>query len=203
MLERSRAEDILRQSEALMEGHFILTSGRHSQQYMQCAKILQYPAFAEELAAGLAEMYADEAVEVVIGPATGGIILAYEVARQLKARNLFAERADGKMTLRRGFYLPPAARVLVVEDVITTGGTVHEVIDLVAQLGGQVIGVAVLVDRSMGVADFGVPYKAAYTVDFHLDGAKSWHPDECPLCREGLLPPVKPGSRGLAQVVKP
>lgn len=194
MTDKNRVEEILRESEVLLEGHFILTSGRHSAQYMQCAKILQYPQYAEELAKGLAENFAGDTVDVVIGPATGGIILAYEVARQLKARNLFAEREEGKMKLRRGFYLPPESRVLVVEDVITTGGTVQEVIDLARALNGTVIGVAVLVDRSMGVVDFGVPCYSAYA-----SSVISWNPDECPLCREGAIPPVKPGSRGMAK----
>jgi orotate phosphoribosyltransferase len=194
MLTRDRIEEILKQSEVLMEGHFIYTSGRHGSQYMQCAKILQYPQYAEELACHLVEQYEGINVDVVIGPATGGIILAYEMARQLNARNLFAEREEGKMALRRGFYLPPDAKVLVAEDVVTTGGTVQEVIDLVNDWGGCVVGVAILVNRSMGVVDFGVPLKAAYTVD-HREGFRTWTPEECPLCKEGKLPAVKPGSR--------
>ncbi|MDR1665199.1 MAG: orotate phosphoribosyltransferase [Clostridiales bacterium] len=191
-MEAERVAFILKETEALLEGHFILTSGRHSNQYMQCAKILQYPEYAEEMGKGIADLYADENIDVVIGPATGGIILAYEVARLLKARNLFAEREAGKMVLRRGFTLPKDARVLVVEDVITTGGTVQEVIDLVNSLNGHVVGVAVLVDRGMGVVDFGVPHKSLYT-----SKVISWSPDECPLCKEGKTPAVKPGSRGL------
>ena len=191
-MDPSRVEQILIQSEAMLEGHFIFTSGRHGNRYMQCAKILQYPEFTVELARGVAEMYADEKIEVVIGPATGAIILAYEVAKQLKAKNLFAEREEGRMTLRRGFNLKRGSRVLVVEDVITTGGTVQEVVDLAHSLGAVVAGAAVLVDRSMGVVDFGVPHKSLMKTEL-----VSWSTDDCPLCREGLIPAVKPGSHGM------
>jgi orotate phosphoribosyltransferase len=190
MNERNRVEEILRKSEVLMDGHFLLTSGRHSDKYMQCARLLQYPWYAEELVKGLAESFKDANIDAVIGPATGGIILAYEMARQLNVKNLFAEREEGKMTLRRGFTLPADARVLVIEDVITTGGTVQEVIDLVREHNCTVAGVAVLVDRSMGRISFGVPLTAAYTAD-----VVTWAADECPLCKEGNLPAVKPGSR--------
>jgi orotate phosphoribosyltransferase len=191
MIERNRVEEIFRKSEVLLEGHFLLTSGRHSDRYMQCAKLLQYPWYAEELVKSLAEAYKDTGIDAVIGPATGGIILAYEMARQLNVKNLFAEREEGKMTLRRGFTLPADARVLVIEDVITTGGTVQEVIDLVNNLGCTVAGVAVLADRSMGRVTFGdIPITAAYTAD-----VVTWAADECPLCKEGKLPAVKPGSR--------
>jgi orotate phosphoribosyltransferase len=190
MIERNRVEEILRKSEVLMDGHFLLTSGRHSDKYMQCARLLQYPWYAEELVKALAESFKDANIDAVIGPATGGIILAYEMARQLNVKNLFAEREEGKMTLRRGFTLPTDARVLVIEDVITTGGTVQEVIDLVREHNCTVAGVAVLVDRSMGRISFGVPLTAAYTAD-----VVTWAADECPLCREGKMPAVKPGSR--------
>ena len=206
-MDKERVLEILRASEVLMEGHFLLTSGRHSNRYMQCARILQYPEYTEEICEEMANLFRDENIDVVIGPATGGIIPAYEVARMLKARNLFTERENGKMVLRRGFYLPAGSRVLVIEDVITTGGTVQEVVDLATALGGQVVGVAVIVDRSMGVVSFGVPHKAVYTVDQPMPCAKSgmmrhdkanmvsWSPEECPLCREGKIPAVKPGSR--------
>ncbi|MDR1754655.1 MAG: orotate phosphoribosyltransferase, partial [Eubacterium sp.] len=115
MIERNRVEEILRKSEVLMDGHFLLTSGRHSDKYMQCARLLQYPWYAEELVKALAESFKDAEIDAVIGPATGGIILAYEMARQLNVKNLFAEREEGKMTLRRGFTLPTDARVLVIE----------------------------------------------------------------------------------------
>lgn len=187
-----RAEEILKESGALLTGHFLLTSGRHSDQYMQCAKVLQYPDFSEELARVLAEEFAGDKVDIVIGPATGGIIIAYELARQLKAKNLFSERENGVMTLRRGFTIDPGARVLVAEDVITTGGSVKEVIEIVKQLGGEVVGAAVLVDRSMGQIDFGVKLAAAYTAN-----VISYDAGDCPLCKAGAEKPVKPGSRSV------
>src|SRR5665647_1723279 len=126
MLTKEQATEIFLESGALMEGHFKLTSGRHSNRYMQCAQVLQYPNFTEQLAAHIADKYADADIEVVIGPAMGGIIVAYEVARQLKVPGIFCERENGKMALRRGFRLYPGQRVLVVEDVVTTGGSVVE-----------------------------------------------------------------------------
>ncbi len=190
MLNKERVIEIFKETEVLLEGHFLLTSGRHSNQYMQCAKILQYPNYAEEIAKGLAEEFKDDQIDIVVGPAMGGIIIAYELARQLNCKNLFAEREDGKMTLRRGFTIPEGARVLVAEDVITTGGSVKEVIDIVKEQGGELAGVAVLVDRSNGNIDFGTKLRAALTVD-----VVSYEAEECPLCREGKLPLVKPGSR--------
>jgi orotate phosphoribosyltransferase len=187
-------ESILIETQTLMEGHFILASGRHSARYMQCARILQYPWHAERMCGEIiAQFNADGgfAVDAVLCPATGGIIVAYELSRQLGVMNLFAEREEGKMKLRRGFALPNNARVLVAEDVVTTGGTVQEVIELAEAHGAQVVGVAVLVDRSMGAVSFGVPLKAAYTAD-----VVSWDAADCPLCREGKIPAEKPGSRG-------
>ncbi|MBM7614296.1 orotate phosphoribosyltransferase [Alkaliphilus hydrothermalis] len=192
MLKRERVLEILKDSEVLLEGHFLLTSGRHSNQYMQCARILQYPWYTEEIAKGLAEEFADDNIDIVVGPAMGGIIIAYEMARQLKAKNIFAERENGKMALRRGFAIPKGARVLVAEDVITTGGSVKEVIEIVEEQGGIVAGVAVLVDRSNGTTDFGAKLRAALTTE-----VISYEADECPLCKELNTPPVKPGSRGM------
>lgn len=190
MLEKDKAIEIFTQSGALMEGHFRLTSGRHSNQYMQCAQVLQYPQYTEQLCRHLADKFEDEKVEVVIGPAMGGIIVSYEVARQLKVPGIFCERQDGEMTLRRGFEIKPGQRVLVVEDVVTTGGSVDEVIKIVREAGGVVAGVGVLVDRSNGKVDFGVRKEAVLTMDI-----KSWEAQECPLCAEGKIPVVKPGSR--------
>ena len=190
MLNKERVIEILKETDVLQEGHFLLTSGRHSNQYMQCAKILQYPNYAGEIAKGLAEEFINDQIDVVIGPAMGGIIIAYELARQLNTKNLFAEREKGIMTLRRGFTIPKGARVLIAEDVITTGGSVFEVIDLVKEQGGKVAGVAVLVDRSNGKIDFGTKLRAALAVD-----VISYEATQCPICREGKLPLVKPGSR--------
>jgi len=192
MLTRERVEEVLSDAGVLLNGHFLLTSGRHSNQYMQCAKILQYPWYATELVGDLAETFKNDAVDVVIAPAMGGVIIGYELARQLGVKNLFAERENGVMAIRRGFSLPAGARVLVVEDVTTTGGTVFEVIELVKSFGAEVIGVALLVDRSNGTVDFGVKQKAVYTAD-----VQSWEADDCPLCKAGASAPVKPGSRKL------
>jgi len=190
MLSNPEAIDIFTRSGALMEGHFKLTSGRHSNRYMQCAQVLQYPQYTEQLAAHIAEKYADDKIDMVIGPAMGGIIVAYEVARQLKVPGIFCERENGQMALRRGFTIAPGSRLLVVEDVVTTGGSVNEVIEIVRAAGGEVAGVAVLVDRSAGKVDFGVRKGSGLSRDI-----ESWLPDECPLCRDGQGEAIKPGSR--------
>ncbi|QUH25640.1 orotate phosphoribosyltransferase [Serpentinicella alkaliphila] len=190
MLNKERVIEIFEKSEVLLHGHFLLTSGRHSNQYMQCAQLLQYPEYAEEISKGLADNFRDDNIDIVIGPAMGGIIISYELARQLKVKNLFAERENGKMALRRGFFIPEGARVLVAEDVITTGGSVREVMDIVKEQGGEVVGVAVLVDRSNGTIDFGTKLAAALTTE-----VISYDPEGCPLCKEGKQPAIKPGSR--------
>lgn len=190
MLTHEEAVKIFTQAGALLNGHFILTSGRHSNQYMQCALVLQYPDYTEKLALHLAEKFRDENVDLVIGPAMGGIIVAYEVARQLGVPGIFTERKDGVMQLRRGFEIKPGQKVLVVEDVVTTGGSVREVIEVVEKMGGVVAGVGVLVDRSGGSIDFGVRKEAVLTM--HIE---SWESDNCPLCQAGEMPAVKPGSR--------
>lgn len=190
MLTKEQATQIFLKSGALLNGHFTLTSGRHSNQYMQCAQVLKYPNYTEQLAGHIAEYFAKDNIELVVGPAMGGIIVAYEVARQLKVPGIFTERQDSTMTLRRNFEIKPNTRVLVVEDVVTTGGSVKEVIDVVKESGGIVAGVGVLVDRSNGSVDFGVKQVAVLTMN-----VESWEPEECPLCKEGKMPAVKPGSR--------
>jgi orotate phosphoribosyltransferase len=190
MLNKEEATQLFLDSGALMEGHFKLTSGRHSNRYMQCAQVLQYPQYTEKLAAHIAEKFASEKIDWVIGPAMGGIIVSYEVARQLKVPSIFCERQDGKMELRRGFKLEAGDKVLVVEDVVTTGGSVVEVMDVVRQFGAEVVGVAVLVDRSAGNVDFGVRTEAVLSMDI-----ESWEGSDCPLCKEGRGEAIKPGSR--------
>jgi len=190
MTNKDRIEQIFATTGALLEGHFLLSSGRHSNRYVQCASVLQYPCYTDELAEELASRFRDDKVEVVIGPAMGGIIVAYEVARKLGVKGMFCERENGKMKLRRGFTVAPGQRVLVVEDVITTGGSVREVMDVVREQGGEVIGVAALVDRSGGKVDFGVKTEAALVVDI-----ETYEPDNCPLCKAGQIQLVKPGSR--------
>lgn len=181
--------DIFRKSEALLEGHFLLTSGKHSAQYMQCAQVLQYPDRAAILAEGLARQFREQEIQTVIGPAMGGIIVAHEVAKALGVRALFTERENGIMRLRRGFTLSPGERVLVVEDVVTTGGSVQEVLAVVREFGAIPVGVGVLVDRSGGKVDFGTPMASIVQLNIEAYEAK-----ECPLCAQGI-PVVKPGSR--------
>ena len=190
MLSREEALKIFVDSGALLNGHFILTSGRHSNQYMQCAQVLKYPWHTEALARHLADEFKDDGIDIVIGPAIGGIIVSYEVGRQLQVPTIFAERENGLMTLRRGFELHPNQRVLVVEDVITTGGSVREVMELVDEHDAEVAGVAILVDRSNGSFEFGVKQRQVLTIEI-----ESWDSAECPMCKEGRIPPVKPGSR--------
>lgn len=190
MLTKEEIIDIFEDSEALQNGHFRLTSGRHSNQYMQCAQVLKYPEYTEVLCEHMAESFVDDDVELVVGPAMGGVTLSYEMARQLGTASIFTERVDNKMVLRRNFYIPEGTRVLVTEDVTTTGGSVVEVVELVRAAGGVVVGTAVLVDRSGGKLDLGVDKQvSALTVD-----VVSYDPDECPLCKEGI-PIEKPGSR--------
>lgn len=191
MITQQRVMEILKEAGVLLEGHFRLTSGRHSNKYLQCAKIFRNTKYSEELCAALAEQYRGDGVQVVIGPAMGAVQMAYEVSRHLQCENFFTERdEEGKMTLRRGFAVNPGEKVLVVEDVVTTGGSVREVIDLVQAAGGVVVGVGSIVDRTGGKIDFGVPFKAVVSV-----AVESWEPEECPLCKAGAPAPIKPGSR--------
>lgn len=191
MLTQKKVKEILEKTEALLTGHFLLTSGKHSDKYVQCAKLFRHPDISAEISKDLAEKYEGYDIDTVIGPAIGGIILSYEVARQLGAMALFAERENGKMSLRRGFEIKPGSRVLVVEDVITTGGSVKEVIDLVSNAGGVVAGVACVIDRSNGRAMFDVPFKS--TTKINID---TFEPEDCPLCKSGSAA-IKPGSRKL------
>lgn len=191
MITQERVMKILKEAGVLLEGHFRLTSGRHSNKYLQCAKIFRNTKYSEELCAALAEQFKNDKVQIVIGPAMGAVQMAYEVSRPLHCENFFTERdEEGKMALRRGFAVNPGDRVLVVEDVVTTGGSVREVIDLVKAAGGVVVGVGSIVDRTGGKIDFGVPFKAVISVD-----VESWEPENCPLCKAGAPAPVKPGSR--------
>jgi orotate phosphoribosyltransferase len=182
--------DAFKRTGGILKGHFILTSGRHSDTYMQCAKLFVEPAESEALCKALAEKLEKYNADLVISPAVGGIIMGYEVARQLKIRNIFAERENGKMTLRRGFSLNKE-RVVVVEDVVTTGGSVKEVIALAREAGCTVVAAASLVDRTGGNITFDCPFETLLPVE-----VISYEPENCPLCKAGS-PAVKPGSRGL------
>jgi orotate phosphoribosyltransferase len=179
---------ILKDSGALLEGHFILTSGLHSPHYIEKFRVLEQPAYTEKLCALIAEKYKNENISVVIGPMTGGIILAYETGKQLGTRAIFTERIDGKMLLRRGFKLSPEDRVLVVEDIITTGGSIQEVIEVVKQNGASIVGLSCLVDRSGGKAKFDVPFNPLLVMD-----VVTYKPEDCLLCKSGSKA-IKPGS---------
>jgi orotate phosphoribosyltransferase len=194
MLDRHAVLEMFRTSGALLEGHFQLTSGLHGNQYFQCAKVLQFPEYAEALCGDIAEAFRAVTVDAVIAPAIGGIVVAQEVGRQLRARTMFAERKEGRMELRRGFALKAGERVLVCEDVVTTGGSVQEVIDIVLQLGGKLAGVGFIVDRSNGRVRFAMEGGAKQHPVLTMD-VVAFKPEECPLCAQGSKP-VKPGSRG-------
>jgi orotate phosphoribosyltransferase len=190
MITSERVLEILKEAGVLLEGHFLLTSGRHSNKYLQCARIFRQTRYSEELCKALAGHFAGEKIDVVIGPAMGAVQMAYEVSRHIGCENFFAERENGKMTLRRGFTITPGMQVLIVEDVVTTGGSVKEVIEIVKEQGGIVVGVGSIVDRTGGEINFGVPFEAVISMK-----VESWEADSCPICKEGRLPLVKPGSR--------
>jgi orotate phosphoribosyltransferase len=188
-LTRDALLDLFRRSGALLEGHFRLSSGLHSPGYLQCALVLQEPHDAETLGRGLAERTRDMRPTVVLSPALGGVVIGQEVGRALGVRAIFAERQEGTLTLRRGFALSDTDRVLVVEDVLTTGGSTRETIQVARAAGAQVVGAGAIVDRSGGRARFDVPMAALFEI-----ALPTYDPDTCPLCAEGL-PIVKPGSR--------
>ncbi len=180
---------IFQQTGALLEGHFQLTSGLHSPRYLQCALVLQHPQHAEWIGQVIGSRFPDEPVSAVVAPATGGIIVAHETARALAARALFTERESGVMTFRRGFRIEPGELVLVVEDVVTTGGSTRETIDAVRSAGGLVVAAGSVVDRSGGAVDLGIRREALLTLE-----VPAYEPEQCPLCGRGI-PAVKPGSR--------
>jgi len=191
-----KTEEIMKKFEeagAIQKGHFKLTSGVHSDTYIQCAQIMQHPGFMHNLCSELGRKFRGDDIDVIVGPAIGGIIMAHVMARVLGpwVRAIFTERENGKMTLRRSFEIKEGEKVLVVEDVTTTGSSVREVIDIVKSRQGKVVGVGVLIDRSGGEVDFGIKTEKLLTVDI-----KTYLPEECPLCKKGI-PAVKPGSREL------
>lgn len=184
-------KDLLIKTNAIMEGHFLLTSGLHSPHYVEKFNVLQHPAYTEKLCQAMAEKFMDQNIQTVVGPVTGGILLAHETGKALGTRAIFTERENGKMTFRRGFSLQPGERVLIVEDIVTTGGSIKEVIDVVKAQGGIPVAVSMLVDRSGGKASFGdVPCTAL----LHLN-VETYKPEECPLCKQGI-PMTKRGRTG-------
>ncbi|MEA3454774.1 MAG: orotate phosphoribosyltransferase [Candidatus Caldatribacteriota bacterium] len=191
-----KTEEVMKKFEeagAIQKGHFKLTSGVHSDTYIQCAQIMQHPEFMHNLCSELGKKFRGDDIDVIVGPAIGGIIMAHVMARVLGpwVRAIFTERENGKMTLRRSFEIKEGEKVLVVEDVTTTGSSVREVIDIVKLRKGKVVGVGVLIDRSGGEVDFGIKTEKLLTVDI-----KTYLPEECPLCKKGI-PVIKPGSREL------
>ncbi len=183
---------IFKGENALLEGHFLLSSGLHSPNYLQCALLLQKPPIAKTLCDGLAKKLGKLKIETVIGPALGGILVSYEMARSLKVRSIFAERVDGVLTLRRGFHLKKNEKVLIVEDVVTTGKSTYEVIEIVRECGAKPVAVASIVDRSDGVAIFQEPFFSLLNINI-----KTYRPEVCPMCKEKKIPLTKPGSRGI------
>lgn len=185
--------DVFKKTGALLEGHFKLTSGRHSNTYFQCAKVLQYPEHLTTICKRIADNFADKNVETVISPAIGGIVVGTEVGRQLGVKTIFAERKDGGMMIRRGFRLEPKERVLVIEDVITTGGSVAEVIELIKLSGATLVGVGSVVDRSNGRVKLADDHFSVLSME-----VVSYTPEDCPLCKEGVTIDA-PGSRANKQ----
>jgi orotate phosphoribosyltransferase len=188
---RDELLDLFRRSGALLDGHFRLTSGLHSSGYLQCALVLQHPAHAEVLGRAIADRTRSLRPTAVLSPALGGVVIGHEVGRALGVRALFAERQDGELMLRRGFVIAENDRVVVVEDVLTTGGSTRETMRVARASGGQVVGAASIVNRSGGQAEFDVPFASLLDIDL-----PTYEPDKCPLCAQGL-PVVKPGSRPL------
>ncbi len=188
-LPKQQILEIFKETHALLEGHFLLSSGLHSPQYFQCAKVLQYPKYLHLFSGEIAKHFQYSEIEVVISPAIGGIVVATEVGRLLEARTMFTERENGVMSLRRGFELKKGERVLVVEDVVTTGGSVEEVISIVKNAGAILSGVGYIVDRSNGKVKFDAKTYSVLDMDVITHKA-----EECPLCKEGSEA-IKPGSR--------
>lgn len=186
------AAAVLAKAGALTEGHFLLSSGLHSPQYFQCAKLLEYPRASEPVAQAVAKLCEPWGAETVISPAMGAVLFGHELARALGIRHLFAERPTGTFELRRGFSISPGEKILLAENVTTTGGSVLEVAELVRSLGGVVVGYAVIVERSSGRFSPPEPVAAYAAMD-----ARTYAPDQCPLCAQGV-PLVKPGSRAFS-----
>jgi len=189
-VKREQVLELMTELGALQQGHFLLSSGLHSDTYFQCARILQFPDLARELGAAIAAHFADETYDLVVSPALGGILIGHEVARAIGRRFVFTERKDGVMSLRRGFFLEQGEKALVVEDVVTRGTSVREVCRVVEEAGGVVTGLGAIIDRTGDSADLPHPLQALARVE-----VQTWQPEGCPLCAQGD-PVTKPGSRG-------
>jgi len=185
----SEMEEIFERTRAILTGHFLLTSGLHSDKYLQCAKVLQWPKYAETCANALAIHFTHEKPQFVISPALGGVIIGHELGRALDCRAIFAERENGILTLRRGFSIETGEKGIVVEDVITTGGSTAETMSVVQECGGVILGACAVVDRSGGKAHFDVRHHSLLNLQI-----PTFKPEDCPMCRAGSSP-IKPGSR--------
>lgn len=183
--------DTLKEVGALLEGHFLLSSGRHSDRYCQCAKLLQYPDKAEKVLKVVADKLKDVDFDMVVGPAMGGVVVSYELARQTGKPGIFAERQDGNMTIRRGFEIKKGQKIIISEDVITTGKSFLEVADIIKAQGGEIVGICCIVDRRAEGVEIEYPLYSAVKLE-----VKSYENENCPLCKEGI-PYVKPGSRNI------
>lgn len=183
--------DTLKEVGALLEGHFLLSSGRHSDRYCQCAKLLQYPDKAEKVLKVVADKLKDVDFDIIVGPAMGGVVVSYELARQTGKPGIFAERQDGSMTIRRGFEIKEGQKVIISEDVITTGKSFLEVAGVIKSLGGEVVGICCIVDRRAEGVEIDYPMYSAVELEI-----KSYDKEDCPMCKEGT-PYVKPGSRNI------
>lgn len=192
MMTEQEVKQLLIDTKAILEGHFLLTSGLHSPMYVEKFNVLQHPKYTERLCQELAERFKAQNVELVIGPMTGGILLAHEVGKALGTRAIFTEREKGVMTLRRGFRIEPGTRVLIVEDIVTTGGSVREVVDVVKASQGEIVGVGLLVNRSGDKADFGIPNDKVQAL-LNLT-VPTYQPEECPLCKDHV-PMTERGSK--------
>ncbi len=191
-MHRKRILQILKETEALLTGHFLLTSGRHSNTYIQCAKVLRFPEAAEEIVGHVCEQCINEKIDIIIGPAMGGVIVSYELGRQMKKEAVFTERVNGEMKLRRGFQIKEGANVLIAEDVITTGKSTLEVKNIVEALGGKIIGVACMINRMSGESPLDFPVYSAVELEI-----ETYEPHNCPMCQQNSIPLEKPGSRSI------
>lgn len=193
-MNEKEVETLLRETKAILEGHFLLTSGLHSPLYVEKFNVLQHPEYTKKLCEEFAAHFKDMGVETVVGPATGGIILSQITAGLLGVRSIFTERENGVMTLRRGFRLEKGEKILIVEDIVTTGGSIKEVVDVANKAGADIVGIGLFVDRSGGTADFGVPKEKVFPL-LHLT-VPTYKPEECPLCKAGV-PITERGSHHL------
>ncbi|AGK96555.1 orotate phosphoribosyltransferase [Clostridium pasteurianum] len=183
--------EILRESEALLEGHFLLSSGRHSEKYCQCAKLLQHPDKAEKVISVIVDKIKDVDFDIIVGPAMGGVLVSYELARQTGKPGIFAERVDGKMTIKRGFEVKKGDKVIISEDVVTTGKSSFEVVEILRKLGAEVVALCCIVDRRAKDVKTELPIYSAIKLEI-----ESYEKESCPLCAKGI-PYVKPGSRNI------